>query len=136
MISKQTILNDLKDIGIKKGDILLVTADLGQVGFFYKSRKLTSKIFIELLLEAVGPEGTIVSTTFTKKFLRFKKNKNIIFHKNSPTTSGAFAKAILSDPRSLRSNHPTNSYCAIGKDASFITEDHDENSLSFSLISD
>jgi aminoglycoside N3'-acetyltransferase len=85
------------------------------------------------LLEAVGAEGTIVGLSFTDGFF-VKKNKNIVFDGTNKSYTGAFSNTMLSHPRVMRSTHPTNSYVAIGKNAKYILENHDENSGAYEPI--
>jgi aminoglycoside N3'-acetyltransferase len=85
-------------------------------------------------MQAVGKEGTIVAAAYTSSFFRFKKNPNIVFSVDTPTTSGALSAALISAPGALRSLHPTNSCVAIGKNAQEILKDHDQNALSYCVL--
>ncbi len=129
-----SILEQLAALGIRHGDVVFVTADLMQVGLFFKSRNDTMRTWVNLLLQAVGDQGTIITASYTPVFLRFKKDQRILFTQKTPTSSGALATALLRDPRSIRSNHPTNSCVAIGREAKEILEGHDQNSLSYSVL--
>jgi aminoglycoside N3'-acetyltransferase len=129
-----TILEQLKSIGVVEGDVLFVTADLMRVGLFLKSRRETMKTWVDILLQAVGKEGTVVAAAYTRTFFRFKKNTEIIFTTDSPSNSGALSTALLADPRALRSLHPTSSCVAIGHNAQEIIHGHDQNSLCYSLL--
>lgn len=130
MHSLQKLSSDLQSLGVNKGDTLLVRAGLRAVG-----QMETNNIgdFIEVLLDAVGEEGTIVGLSFTNSFF-IKKNKSIVFDGTNPSYTGAFANLMLQHPRAVRSRHPTNSYVAIGKNAHFILDDHDENSGAYEPI--
>lgn len=85
------------------------------------------------MLEAVGEEGTIIGLSFTSYFF-IKKNKNIIFDGKNKSYTGAFANTMLKHPKVIRSTHPTNSYVAIGKNAQYILENHDETSGAYEPI--
>lgn len=126
----ENLKNDLNNLGIQKGDTVLIRADLATIG------KLASKNrqdYINFMLEAVGEEGTIVGLSFTDGFF-IKKNKNIIFDGTNKAYTGAFANEMLKHPQSIRSSHPTNSYVAIGKNAKYILDGHDENSGAYEPI--
>lgn len=129
-----TVLEQLKSIGVVEGDVLFVTADLMRVGLFLKSRRETMKTWVNLLVQAVGKEGTIVAAAYTPTFFRFKKNSQIVFTTDSPSDVGALTTSILADPRALRSLHPSSSCVAIGHNAQEILHGHDQNSLSYSLL--
>ncbi len=128
--SVEKLINDLENIGVKKGDTLLIRADLGAIG------KLESKKredYINFLLGAVGEEGTIVGLSFTSGFF-IKKSKTNIFDGTNKSYTGAFANTMLKHPKSIRSLHPTNSYVGIGKNAEYILKNHDENSGAYEPI--
>ena len=130
MYSVEKLKNDLDNIGIKSGDTVLVRADLGSIG------KLKSRIredYINFLLEVVGDSGTIVGLSFTSSFF-IKENKKNIFDGTNKSYTGAFANAMLKHSRAIRSKHPTNSYVAIGKNAKYIVDSHDENSGAYEPI--
>lgn len=130
MYSIEKLKNDLENLGIKKGDTLLVRADLGAIGKLETKKR---EDYINFMLEALGEEGTIVGLSFTSGFF-IKKNKNIIFDGTNKSYTGAFANTMLKHPKALRSKHPTNSYVAIGKNANYILENHDENSGAYEPI--
>jgi aminoglycoside 3-N-acetyltransferase len=130
----ETVLEELALLGVQRGDILFVTADLMRVGFFLKNRNETLTSWVRLLSQAVGENGTIVAAAYTPVFFRLKKKESVVFTRAAPTTAGALSAALLSDPRSMRSNHPTNSCVAIGRYAEEILQGHDQNSLCYSVL--
>lgn len=130
MYSVEKLKNDLRDMGVKKGDVLLVRADLGTIGKLNTKKR---EDYINFLLEAVGESGTIIGLSFTMSFF-LKKNKNIIFDGTNKSYTGAFSNTMLKHPKAVRSLHPTNSYVAIGKDAEYILDNHDENSGAYEPI--
>lgn len=130
----ESLLHQLRALGVVEGDVLFVTADLLRVGLFLKSRRETMKTWVNLLLQAVGKEGTIVAAAYTPTFFRFKKNAEIVFTTHAPSGIGALPTALLSDPRALRSLHPSSSCVAIGHNAQEILCGHDHNALSYSVL--
>lgn len=130
MYSIEKLKNDLLGLGINKGDTVLVRADLGAIGKLETKKR---EDYINFILEAVGEEGTIIGLSFTGGFF-IKKNKNIVFDGTNKSYTGAFANTMLAHPKAARSTHPTNSYVAIGKNAKYILENHDENSGAYEPI--
>lgn len=130
MYTIEKLKSDLEKLGIGKGDTLLVRADLGDIGKLETKKR---EDYINFMLEAVGEEGTIVGLSFTGSFF-IKKNPNIVFDGTNKSYTGAFANTMLKHPKAIRSTHPTNSYVAIGKNAQYILEDHDETSGAYEPI--
>ncbi len=129
-----SVLDELVGLGVRQGDVLFVTADLMQVGLLFKSRSETMRTWVDLLLQAVGTQGTVIVAAYTPVFFRFKKDARVIFTSHAISTAGALSNAMLRDPRSVRSRHPTNSCVAIGHEAEEILREHDQHSLSYSVL--
>lgn len=122
---------DLRQLGIEQGDIVLVRAGLRALGPLREKEK-PGKVFIEALLEAVGPQGTIVGLPFTLAFLRVNRHRDYVFDPaTTPTYTGGFASAMLEWPGVVRSPHPSTSFAAIGRDAAKLLSGHDETAPSF-----
>jgi len=130
MYSKEKLKKDLENMGLKKGDVILIRASLksiGQVDFLDKMD------YINVILDIIGDEGTLISLAFTNSNFILRK-KNIIFDGSNDSYAGGFPNLMLKHPKSLRSKHPMNSYVAIGKYADYILKDHDENSGAYEPI--
>ena len=123
MNTLETLKNDFINLGITQGDTVLIRGNLGKVG------RIKKEIFLKSLLDVVGPNGTIVTLGFTKAFPFYKVDKDFIFDLQTKPNTGALGSIFLNHPQAQRSCHPTNSYIAIGKNAQYILENHDENSL-------
>lgn len=129
--SREHLVEQLNNLGINSGDTVLVRAGLGKIGRLASRDRME---FIEFLLEAVGPEGTIVGLSFTESSF-ITKNPNIVYDvKESKAITGSFANIMLSHEKAIRSTHPTNSYVAIGKNAQYILADHDETAGAYEPI--
>lgn len=132
MASKRDkIVSDLKDLGLNKGDTVLVRAALKAIG---ELNEKPSTALIKALLVTVGTEGTILGLAFNKMYLFPKRHKNYIISMNTQPVTGGLVKAMVKWPGAIRSQHPTNSFVAIGKLAQKIIEDHDENATCFHPI--
>ncbi len=130
--SRESIIKDIHNLGIDQGDTVYVASDLMKVGYFKKNRDYTLQAWVDILLEVIGPQGTIIAAAYTDRFLRFKKNKDIVFTSLAPPNSGSLSTALFQDKRSIRSTHPTNSFVGIGPNAAEILKGHDHESLSYS----
>lgn len=129
-LSKDELISDLNNMGIYKGDTLLVTANLGKIGLLGK-RKDTARNIIDCILECIGEEGTLVSLAYTKGSFIVMPRKEDAFTLEKRSYAGALPNEMLKYENSFRSRHPVCSYVAIGKNAKYITENHNEDSLSY-----
>lgn len=135
--TKYSLVNDLKALGIKNGDIIIAHASLSKLGWTV-GREVT---IIDALLEAIGQEGTLIMPSQTGEnsdpiywqnppvpqewVSIIKENMPPYDPKRSPTRSmGKVVDALLAHPLCMRSNHPQVSFCGIGKEASTILNDH------------
>ena len=130
-INSEKIKSQLRDLGIKRGDVVFLAADLKRVGLFLQDRASTLNLWTEILMDSVGANGTIVIPAYTNSFFRHRKDAGCIFHKHAESTSGALSKAFFDHPQITRSSHPTNSCLAIGQHADFILEGHNELASSY-----
>ena len=68
--TKESIVADLKALGVKEGDIVLAHASMSKLGWTV-GREVT---VVDALIEAVGESGTLIQT--------LKHGKIHLFHKN------------------------------------------------------
>lgn len=127
----ETITNDLRKMGICEGDTLLIKADMVRVGLIKDDPK---NGLLNALLNAVGPEGTLVISAFNDGFKLWKKNEDQVFTKDTKPNTGLLAEIMLQHPKCVRSTHPTNSYAAIGKHAHLICDPHTPTESAYSPI--
>lgn len=138
VITKETIVNELKRIGLLKNDIVMVHTSLKSMGYVCGG----AQTIIEALIDVVGPEGTIMMPTQSWKNLdpedgvhwdadesdwQLIRDNWPAYDKNiTPTnTMGAVAKMFRTWTGSIRSDHPARSVCAWGKHAVYLTQNHD-----------
>lgn len=136
--TKESLLNDLKHLGIKKGDIIIAHASMSKLGWVV-GREVT---VIDALLEAVGTSGTLIMPSQTgdnsdptywqnppvpKEWIPIIKEHMLPYDpRRSPTRAmGKVVDALLSHPKCIRSNHPQVSFCGIGKEAEYILANHE-----------
>ena len=100
VILKADIKRKLKEIGLESGDNVIVHTSLKSMGYVCGG----AQAVIEALIETVGENGTIMMPT---------------------NTMGAVAEMFRQWPGSVRSAHPARSVCAWGKNAAYLTQNHD-----------
>lgn len=137
-VTKSDVLSAFRDLGIQQGQSLIVHTSLSRIGYVIGG----AQVIIEALLEAVGPEGTVMMPTQSWKNL----DPEIGVHPEVPeeywplireswpaydkavtptNTMGAVAEMFRQWPGAIRSDHPARSFTAWGKYARFLTADHD-----------
>lgn len=126
----KTLLSDFRSLGVSPGDTLLIRGSLGAVGRIEGG----SNSFISCLLDAVGPEGTVISLAFTGGAFLRKPRKQDAFGVSKKSYAGALPNAMLVWPGAKRSSHPMCSFVAIGKNAEYITSGHDEHSHAYEPV--
>ena len=70
--TKDDIVEDLRNSGVNKGDHLAVALSFKSIGYVEGG----PDAFIDALIEAIGPNGTIMMPTFTSHF-HLLKNQSI-----------------------------------------------------------
>ena len=142
VVTKQDIIETLKNLGLTLGDNVMVHTSLSKMGYVCGG----AQTIIEALTLVVGDEGTIMMPTQSWKNLdpetgvhwdADESEWDIIrenwpaYDKNiTPTnTMGAEAEMFRSWPGSLRSDHPARSVCARGKHASYLVENHELSNI-------
>jgi len=113
VITQSDIETGLRQVGLKRGDIVMVHSDLGVFG---KLGDIHDKdVFLDSILEGflnvLGKEGTLIIPTFTFSFC-----KGEVFDvKNSSSTVGIFGEHIRKKKGALRSLEPIYSCAGIGR---------------------
>ena len=137
-IVKTEIIEALKEIGLERGDAVMVHASLGKIGYVCGG----AQAVIEALIEVVGEEGTIMMPTQSWKNLdpetgvhwlaeeadwdKIRENWPAYDKRITPTnTMGCVAECFRTYPGSVRSDHPARSFAANGKNAEYIVANHD-----------
>lgn len=142
IVLKEDIKTALQTLGVAKGQVLMVHTSLSALGFVCGG----AQVVIEALMEAVGPEGTLMMPTQSWKNLDpaagvhweepeqwwdlIRQNWPAYDKRLTPTnTMGAVAEMFRSWPGTLRSDHPARSVAAWGKYADYLTKDHDLSNI-------
>jgi aminoglycoside 3-N-acetyltransferase len=136
-ITKKSMLEDLKNLGIEKGDILLVHSSLSSLGWICGG----AQTVIMSLIDAVGEEGTIVMPTHSGDWSdpvewgnpSVPEKWHQIIYDNMPAYDpdltptrgiGKIPELFRTLPKTIRSSHPQGSFCASGKFKEKIIENH------------
>ena len=114
MVTSNDIVKGLKTLGLTKGDKVMVHSALSSFG----TVKGGADTVIDALLAIVGSTGTVLMPTFG--------NSDPIFNaKKSETTLGIIAQTFWRRKNAFRSRHPVASVAAIGNDAEYFVEGHE-----------
>ncbi len=103
----------LQNLGVKKGSTIIVCSDILKFLILFKKKKINfnSDHFIDLLIDVVGKQGTIVFYSFNWNFFEGK----IFNYKDSKSFSGALSNAALKRDDFKRSKSPVYSLLVCGR---------------------
>jgi aminoglycoside 3-N-acetyltransferase len=118
-VQQRDIVRGLAALGVRSGDVLLVHSSLSRFGHV----KGGADAVIDALLEAVGPDGTVMVPTHTWGTVN---GRDPVFDvRRSPSIVGKITEAFRARPQALRGLHPTHSCAAIGPMARDLLQDHE-----------
>ncbi len=131
-IEKEEVINLLiEDLHIKTGDTVFVHSSVNNLNLNFSSLQLLS-----VLKDIIGPEGNILMPTYPKlTSYRFLKSKQVFNVRKTPTYTGFLNEMLRRSKGAVRSLHPTKSVTALGKDAHWLTSDHEKNIYPYSKFS-
>ena len=114
MLTRQSIADGLRALGLASGDRVLVHSSIAALGTIEGGPDAV----IDALLDVAGPEGLVAVPTFvcSPPFDR----------KTSRTALGAIADTFWRRAETLRSLHPTHSLAAIGRGAEELLHGHEK----------
>ncbi len=115
MVTRQDIIDGLKDLGLKAGDAVVVHSSLSSFGRVEGG----ARTVVDALLEVLGPKGTLAVPTFNFE-------PGVFDSEETPSAVGKITEAVRKLPGAIRSEHPTHSVTAVGPLAAVITEGHDK----------
>ena len=141
-ITKNDIKEAFAGIGLATGTTVMVHTSLGRIGYVCGG----AQAVIEALTETVGENGTIMMPTQSWKNLdpeagvhgNLEEADRQIIRENWPAydkhitptnTMGAVAEMFRAWPGTIRSDHPARSVAAWGKNAAYLTADHDLSNI-------
>jgi aminoglycoside 3-N-acetyltransferase len=120
--TEESVLRDLRRLGVQAGDLVLVHSAFSKVGYLRGG----SEAFIRALKSAVGPDGGIMMPAFPHLggTYQYVQAAGLFDVANTPAAVGQLQEAFRTTAGTLRSLHPTHSYCAWGKSSAEIVRDH------------
>lgn len=114
-VTYQDVVSDLRRAGVCPGDVLLVHSAMTPIGFVEGGAQTVARA----LLEAVGPEGTLVAPAFC--FRHEIEEVPVIDPLHDASEMGKISEAIRNLPGAKRSVAYRHSFSAVGKYADAIT---------------
>jgi aminoglycoside 3-N-acetyltransferase len=108
------LVTGLRAVGVREGMLLQVHSSLSRLGYVEGG----AEAVVDALLEAVGPEGTVMVPTFNHGAA------DVYDPRTTPSTNGTITEALRTRPETRRSVHPTHPYAAIGPKAAYLVEGH------------
>lgn len=115
-----TILEDLRKLGVKPGDVLFVHSSMKSVG----NVEGGADTVLDALMEAVN-EGLLILPTHT--WATVNESHNIYDRDTEPACVGILPNLFMKRPGVVRSLHPTHSVAAFGKDAeAYVSGEEDQ----------
>ena len=133
MLTKNSIISDLKKLGIQKGDTLFLRISYKALG---KSLEGGPQTFINALLDVVGELGTIVVIALPKRYSRIfrfwnREKKRFISSNPECITTGVIPFYISKHKDVVWSNNQFIPFCAIGYHAKTLMESYTDNSIAY-----
>ncbi|HSI75734.1 MAG TPA: AAC(3) family N-acetyltransferase [Lunatimonas sp.] len=113
-----SIKSGLENLGLKKGDKMLVHASLKSVGKLQDAAKAVTDAFLGIL----GNEGTLLMPALS--YSSVTKENPIFDWEDTPSCVGGLSEYFRTRTGAIRSIHPTHSVCALGKEAGYFIESH------------
>jgi aminoglycoside 3-N-acetyltransferase len=139
VITRERLAADLRILGVRPGQTLLVHASLKRIGWVEGA----AQAVVGALTDVLGPDGTLVAGAGTpensltsRSFLEQTKGLSARLVSayieqmpafdplTTPTSSGAVAEALRTTPGAVRSDHPQSSFAAVGRDARELMAGH------------
>ena len=123
--TRLTLGNDLRQIGVRPGDLLMVHASVRSVGPVVGG----VNVLIQALFDAIGPEGTVSAYVDFEPFYDEVDDLDAIpvFDKRIARAAldhGILHEALRTWPGAMRSDHPDAGVVAIGRLAEWIAAEH------------
>jgi aminoglycoside 3-N-acetyltransferase len=131
LLNKEKIVASFENLGIKKGDHLMVHASLSLLGVVEGG----ARTVVEAMLEAVGSEGTVIMPSFRSAIRSeeygIKECENCdgkeLCTSNERATTGAVSESLRTYPGAVRSCHPTSPWSGFGGQAKELLGRHRES---------
>ena len=114
---RQRMISDLRSLGVREGDSLLVHTAFSKLG-----KNVDPREVIEALAEALGKDGTLILPSLS--WANVTKDDPVFNVRETPVCIGFLPEYFRRFPGVVRSVHPTHSCCALGGRAEYFTGTH------------
>ncbi|WP_329115612.1 aminoglycoside N(3)-acetyltransferase [Streptomyces sp. NBC_01465] len=142
LCTRATLASDLRALGVEPGETLLVHSSLSSLGWVCGGRVAV----VQALLDALGPDGTLVVPAHTgdnsdpkdwgnppvpEEWWPAVREATPAYDPLTTPTSGigVIPEAVRSWPGALRSAHPQTSFAAVGPAAAVLTAGHAQDCM-------
>jgi aminoglycoside 3-N-acetyltransferase len=115
MVTKQDMVNGLREVGLAAGDTVVVHSSLSSFGEVEGG----AEAVVDALLEVLTEKGTLLVPTFNFE-------PGVFDHATTPSIVGKITEVVRARPSATRSNHPTHSVTGIGPLTEVVIEDHEK----------
>ncbi|MCC6443267.1 MAG: AAC(3) family N-acetyltransferase [Armatimonadetes bacterium] len=119
-VTDRDILSGLQRLGVRPGMSLMIHSSLSAFGHVEGGAETVARA----LMEAVGPEGTLIMPTFNHGAPFFEGGEGVFDPLTTRTSNGKIPDTFWRMPGVCRSLDPTHAYAAWGKNARRYTERH------------
>ncbi|HZU14341.1 MAG TPA: AAC(3) family N-acetyltransferase [Chloroflexota bacterium] len=119
-LTREDLVHDLRRLGVEPGMTVLVHSSLSSLGWVEGG----AETVIDALLEAVGPEGTVLVPTLTGTEEDGPEHPPRFDPATSPCWTGTIPETFRRREAAERSMHPTHSVAGIGNDTRTLIEGH------------
>lgn len=117
IINQSDIKKAATEAGLQFGDTVIIHSSFKSMGIVDGG----AETVVQGFLDAIGAEGTLVFPTFCQKDFEHSYET---WHMDKPSDVGYLTNYFRKREGSIRSDHPTHSVAACGKNASWLTESH------------
>jgi aminoglycoside 3-N-acetyltransferase len=120
-LSREAIVSDLRALGLEAGALVLVHSSLSSLGWVESG----AQTVVDVLLEAVSPDGTVLVPTLTGTIQDGPEHPPIIDPRATPCWTGTIPETFRRLPSARRSRHPTHSVAAVGPATAWLIAGHE-----------
>jgi aminoglycoside 3-N-acetyltransferase len=115
------LLENLHQLGVQPDDLVVMHSSFKALG----RKDIAPADVIQTLLEAVGPDGTLMTPTFTYSYAGLWDVQPFDPDTSPGLLNGVLTETLRQYPGARRSRHPTYSVAAAGRHALVLTQDNE-----------
>jgi aminoglycoside 3-N-acetyltransferase len=133
-VSRQNVVDVFRHLGIMAGDTLMVHSSLFTIGRLPAGEELENILngFVDVILEILGDEGTLIVPTFTFSFCK----TGLFDLRESKSEMGALSEIVRKRPPARRTHNPVHSVAIIGNKRDFFLQANPNTSFGQGSIFD